>query len=345
REVFRQAIAEVKKTGSAKVVESSQEIDGAQTWFDTTYLPVMMRGKLAFLISIRRNRTPQRRAEQQLVEAAKAAGAAEVASGALHNVGNILTSIRVAASELHQRTTRAKHDTLKKVVDLLDENSDDLSSFFAPGELGAKIPGLLAALARKMDDEQEAQMTCIARLEGFLNHVTEVIRAQQITSKAAPINYRIPVKDLFVDALAICSASHPVSDEELSEDYADIFSMVGDPNKILQILVNLIGNARDSMGECKDRPGHLRLATRELPEDRIAFSVVDNGKGIDEQQIELIFQHGYTTKTDGHGFGLHSCATAAKEMDGSIQVSSEGVDRGATFSLILPRSGSEDSTE
>lgn len=92
-------------------------------------------------------------------------------------------------------------------------------------------------------------------------------------------------------------------------------------------------------------PGHLRLAIRELPEDRIAFSVVDNGKGIDEQQIELIFQHGYTTKTDGHGFGLHSCATAAKEMDGSIQVSSEGVDRGATISLILPRSGSEDATE
>jgi signal transduction histidine kinase len=64
--------------------------------------------------------------------------------------------------------------------------------------------------------------------------------------------------------------------------------------------------------------------------------VRDNGVGIAPENLTRIFGHGFTTKKDGHGFGLHSGALAAKEMNGSLTVHSDGVGQGAAFTLELP---------
>lgn len=66
------------------------------------------------------------------------------------------------------------------------------------------------------------------------------------------------------------------------------------------------------------------------------ITVSDNGVGIAVENLTRIFAHGFTTKKNGHGFGLHSSALAAKELGGSLRASSEGPDRGATFILELP---------
>jgi signal transduction histidine kinase len=66
--------------------------------------------------------------------------------------------------------------------------------------------------------------------------------------------------------------------------------------------------------------------------------VEDNGIGIPPENLTRIFSHGFTTRPDGHGFGLHIGAINAREMGGSLSVASEGTGRGATFTLILPMS-------
>ena len=53
-------------------------------------------------------------------------------------------------------------------------------------------------------------------------------------------------------------------------------------------------------------------------------------------ELDPIFNHGFTTRKDGHGFGLHSCALAAKELGGSLTGESAGPGQGATFTLTLP---------
>jgi signal transduction histidine kinase len=68
----------------------------------------------------------------------------------------------------------------------------------------------------------------------------------------------------------------------------------------------------------------------------VRISVTDNGVGIRPEHLTHIFEHGFTTRKDGHGFGLHSGAIAAKEMGGSLAVYSAGPDQGATFTLSLP---------
>jgi two-component system, NtrC family, sensor kinase len=68
----------------------------------------------------------------------------------------------------------------------------------------------------------------------------------------------------------------------------------------------------------------------------LRITVKDNGEGIAAENMTRIFTHGFTTKKDGHGFGLHGAAIAAREMEGSLTAASDGPGRGATFTLILP---------
>jgi signal transduction histidine kinase len=70
--------------------------------------------------------------------------------------------------------------------------------------------------------------------------------------------------------------------------------------------------------------------------DKVRIDVTDNGVGIPQENMTKIFTHGFTTKKDGHGFGLHSGALAAKELGGSLTVQSDGSGQGSTFTLVLP---------
>jgi signal transduction histidine kinase len=68
----------------------------------------------------------------------------------------------------------------------------------------------------------------------------------------------------------------------------------------------------------------------------MVIAVIDTGVGIPPENLERIFSHGFTTRKDGHGFGLHSCALAARDLGGSLQGESAGPGQGATFTLTLP---------
>ncbi|HYP17321.1 MAG TPA: ATP-binding protein, partial [Opitutus sp.] len=72
------------------------------------------------------------------------------------------------------------------------------------------------------------------------------------------------------------------------------------------------------------------------PAGRVQLIVQDNGVGIPAENLTRIFAHGFTTRANGHGFGLHSSANAAKEMKGTLTVHSDGPGQGATFTLELP---------
>ena len=99
--------------------------------------------------------------------------------------------------------------------------------------------------------------------------------------------------------------------------------------------MNLVRNAKQACesSHCSERRVTLRLA---LEQRRCQISVIDNGVGIAAENLNRIFNHGFTTRASGHGFGLHSGALAAKCLGGSLTVRSEGPGRGACFTLELP---------
>ena len=119
------------------------------------------------------------------------------------------------------------------------------------------------------------------------------------------------------------------------KEFEEIPPIMTEKHMVLQILINLV---RNSMQACEASVGQeKRLTIRVSQEsDRIHIAVADNGSGILPENMARIFAHGFTTKKDGHGFGLHSSMLAAKEMGRSLAVQSDGQGRGATFTLELP---------
>ncbi len=114
-----------------------------------------------------------------------------------------------------------------------------------------------------------------------------------------------------------------------------------DKHRVLQILINLTSNA---LKATKDRPGADNRITLRIEKDQngiqplIRFKIIDNGGGIAPENLTRIFTYGFTTRKEGHGFGLHSAANAAREMGGSLTAASDGLECGATFTLELPMS-------
>jgi len=102
-----------------------------------------------------------------------------------------------------------------------------------------------------------------------------------------------------------------------------------------QILVNLVRNAKHACVESGRATKRLTVRVA-ADEGLVKVAVTDDGIGIPAENLTRIFNHGFTTRKHGHGFGLHSGALAAKEMGGSLTVESAGVGQGATFTLELP---------
>jgi signal transduction histidine kinase len=129
-------------------------------------------------------------------------------------------------------------------------------------------------------------------------------------------------------------------------DYRPESRVVIDRHKTLQILVNLISNAKHAVEATESQKGRIvLLAHLESDDKMIRMEVVDDGIGIPQENMVKIFHHGFTTKKNGHGFGLHGCALAAKQMGGTLTAASEGVGRGAMFSLLVPSEGPQSGTE
>jgi signal transduction histidine kinase len=105
---------------------------------------------------------------------------------------------------------------------------------------------------------------------------------------------------------------------------------------MLQILVNLLRNAKYACDESGSPGKQVTVWIKEVGSDRVRVEIADNGVGIPPENLTRIFSHGFTTRKHGHGFGLHSSALAAKDMGGTLTVQSEGVGKGATFILELP---------
>ena len=119
-------------------------------------------------------------------------------------------------------------------------------------------------------------------------------------------------------------------------EYADIPSVIVDKHKAIQILVNLIRNAKHALEDGGPADKHITVRVARNGDEFVHVRVIDNGIGISTENLPRLFEYGFTTRKNGHGFGLHCSIRAAQEMGGTLMAESEGVGRGATFILALP---------
>jgi PAS domain S-box-containing protein len=289
--------------------------------------------------------TEQKQAEEELemlnrrlLESSRHAGMAEVATGVLHNVGNVLNSVNVSSTLICDQVRNSKASRLKDVVLLLNKNADNLGSFIVNDPKGKIIPGYLTTLSERLTAEQQDLLKELELLTKNIEHIKEIVAMQQNYARVSGIIESLSIKNLMEDALQMNAAALSRHGIMVSRNYEEVPLIAVDKHKILQIFVNLIRNAKYAIDAAARRDKRIEISITVNEHQRVIVTVKDNGIGIAPDNLTRIFSHGFTTKKDGHGFGLHSGALAAKEMGGSLAAHSEGPGTGATFTLELPLS-------
>ncbi len=273
---------------------------------------------------------------EQLALARRQASMAEVATGALHNVGNVLNSVSVAASLVDDRLRQSRVNNLGKALALLHEHRGDLASFLAEDPKGKMLPSYLETLAEHLVAEHADLLREMETLNKNVDHIKEIVAVQQSYARQCGVTETLDAAELVQDAIRMNLGAFERHGITIVREFAPVPPVTVDKHKVLQILINLMRNAKYAMDEAPEMEKRLTIGLSCRTNGRVAITITDNGIGIAPENLGRIFEHGFTTKRDGHGFGLHSGAVAAREMGGQLTVTSEGLGKGATFCLELP---------
>lgn len=272
---------------------------------------------------------------QDLLETSRRAGMAEVATGVLHNVGNVLNSVNVAATCITEQLRKSKVPNLARVVALLRANEPRLAEYLLHDPKGRQLIPYLAQLAEHVSGEQADALRELGELQKHIEHIKDIVAMQQSLAKVSGVTEPVPVTELLDEAVRINKDSFQRHAIKVVQELVATPVITTEKHKVLQILVNLLRNAKQACDATQRDDKQITL--RVLAEaEHVTISVTDNGVGISPENLTRIFSHGFTTKKNGHGFGLHSGALAAQEMGGALSVTSAGPGQGATFTLELP---------
>ena len=323
-------------------------VQGEDTWFLLETHDLLAQQCEVLSASIDENNSQQRkilaaqleseRLHEQLVIASRDAGRAEVATGVLHNVGNVLNSVNVSAAMITRTLQESKLGNLGKALAMIRENECDLSSFLTSDERGQKLPGYLIKLGEVLAAEQMTVIEELRLMERSIDHIRQVVQMQQTYARAICIFEAVRPSDIMEDALRVNLISFDRHNVKVQREFQEIGPVNLDKHKVLQILINLVSNAKNA---CKfkslnERNIVARILTFEINGiQTVRFQIADNGMGINPENMTKIFSHGFTTRKEGHGFGLHSSANAAREMGGALSAVSDGPGLGAVFTLDI----------
>ena len=275
------------------------------------------------------------RVHKELMVASRQAGMAEVATNVLHNVGNILNSVNISASLVAERVKQSKAGGLSRVAALLRDQGPRLGEFVTNDVRGKRIPEYLAAMGEQLTNDQQMTLQELASLRDNLEHIKDTVAMQQSYAKLCGVTETVEVADLVEDSLRLNAGAFARHGVTLQREFGKVPPITVDKHKVLQILVNLVRNAKYACDE-SGRTDKLVTLRIEPAERGVRISVIDNGVGIAPENMSQLFSHGFTTRKSGHGFGLHSGALAAHDLGGTLRAESAGPGQGAAFILEIP---------
>jgi C4-dicarboxylate-specific signal transduction histidine kinase len=263
---------------------------------------------------------------------------AEIAAGVIHNVGNVLNSVNVSARRAVDTVNALEVADLNDVIGLMREHADDLGAFMSSDEKGRLIPTFLAQLGGHLAAEQQVVLAELQSLTKNIEHVAEIVSTQQSYANVTGALEKVSIADLTEDALRINVAAMERRNIQIIREYEETPPIMTERHKVLQILVNLLSNAKYALDECPAAEQRItvRVSRPTTEQTGVCIEISDNGVGILKEHFAKLFSHRFTTRKEGHGFGLHNSANAAKSLGGRLTVQSGGPGQGATFTLELP---------
>jgi signal transduction histidine kinase len=243
--------------------------------------------------------------------------------------------VNVACACVVDGVRKSKGATLTRIVAMLRENEADLGAFFTGDARARQLPAFLGQLCDHLTEERATALRELGHLQKNIEHINDIVAMQQSYAKISGLKETVQIAELMEDTLRMNAESMVNHRIRVERDFAEVPSVTVEKHKVLQILVNLVRNAKHA---CDDGGRPEKTLTLRIFNGNatVKVAVSDNGIGIPAENLQRIFNHGFTTKKTGHGFGLHNGALAARELGGTLHVESKGIGHGATFTLELP---------
>jgi len=281
--------------------------------------------------------------ERSAIASAHYAGMAEIAIDVLHNVGNILASVKVTCTTLQHSLEASRADNLGRVAAMLQERAErgtgELAAFMSEDERGRKLVAYLAELSRLLERENHDALAEVGSLAGSIALIEQVIAAQQVHTGGPSSTEAVELFRVVNEALALHAPALDRNRIEVVKNYRPVAPVHVQRTKLGRVLSKLLQNAEDALLK---RSSDARRVIVNIGADAAGVAYIriqDSGDGIPVENLSRIFAHGFSTRKGHPGFGLHYCANSMTEMGGRITVESDGPDTGAAFVLIFGRAG------
>lgn len=274
---------------------------------------------------------------REMLRMSHRAGVAEVATGVLHNIGNALNSINVSAELLADTLKLRARDAVERLRAFFVNPPAKAVAIYGAHPDGESLRRAAAGNAEHAIKELEGAHAELECLRTGVAHLKDIVAGQQALARAERHVARVDLVAALDQALIMDRTADRGGvaglKVEVEQAQASLPMVLTDQVAIEQILINLLANARESIAEAAPKDPEIRVTVGPASATHLSITIRDNGVGIDPERLLSIFTYGYTTKRGGHGFGLHNAANLARLLGGSLRVHSDGVGKGAAFTL------------
>jgi DNA-binding LacI/PurR family transcriptional regulator/signal transduction histidine kinase len=279
--------------------------------------------------------------EEIAIASAHYAGMAEIANDVLHNAGNVLNSVKVSCAMLLQSMVASRAGLLEQAAGMLEERARagtaDLASYLTVDPRGKLLPAYLVQVGRVLQRENHDALAELSRVRDQVSIIEHVIAAQQDHTGGGLFARPAELSRVMDDVLAAHADALASERIAVVKNYRAIAPVHVQRAKLAHVFDHLLRNAEESLQESRDDD---RRVTVDIGADEAGAAYVrihDNGEGIAAENLTRIFGHGFTTRKQRLGIGLHYCANSMTEMGGRMAVESDGPGQGAAFLLIFGR--------
>lgn len=270
--------------------------------------------------------------QKNLIESAHKEGMADFATGVIHNIGNILNSLNISNQIVTEMIEKSKINGFFKANLILKENIGDLDSFIANNKKSKKLFEYYLTIGRTINNEISFLKKELKSMDDKIILIKNVIVEQQNTAKNVFHTEVLSLSSIVEDALSFMIPLITKNNIEVIKMYYDIEKVPIQRTKLLNIIINLIKNCNEALHENDEN--NRKIIIKISKKGNIPYiKISDNGEGIEIKNLDKVFNHSFTTKTNGYGFGLHTCANSMTEMAGRIVAESSGIGTGASFTL------------
>ena len=291
-------------------------------------------------VSVLRDVTHRVVAEEALAQAF-AQGRLEIVETILHNIGNAINSVTVGVDVLQKDLVDDQLiHRFSALADMVKAHQEDWVDYIKSDPKGQQVLPFIIALASDFANQNKKVVNTLERVSERVIHINDIIRTQKSANQPSMTRKNINLQKAILSTVKLQQDSMDKRGIQVHVNCENAPQEIRvQESQFHQMLVNLYKNSIEAIDELIESNGlneTPRIGIKAyISEDFLCLDVTDNGIGIAQKNLKLIFTAGYTTKESGTGLGLHSSANFVIGSGGRIYPLSEGIGKGTTMRIML----------